>query len=99
MPESCDTWSLSKSGGCAAKLSPLFLQEITSTLRPRRNDRLRVGIETGDDAAIYQLTDDTALVLTVDFITPVFSDPILYGGSRRRTRSATYAMGGASITW
>jgi selenide,water dikinase len=98
MAGTCDLWSLSKSGGCAAKLSPLLLQQITSSLRPRRDDRLRVGIETGDDAAIYQLTDDTALVLTVDFITPVFSDPYLYGQvAAANALSDVYAMGGRPV--
>jgi selenide,water dikinase len=98
MDRTCDIWSLSKSGGCAAKLSPLLLQQITSSLRPRRNDRLRVGIETGDDAAIYQLTDDTALVLTVDFITPVFPDPYLYGQvAAANALSDVYAMGGRPV--
>jgi selenide, water dikinase len=98
MTDSCDLWSLSKSGGCAAKLGPQLLQEITSFLRPQRNDRLKVGIDTSDDAAIYQLTDDTALVLTVDFITPVFSDPFLFGQvAAANAISDVYAMGGKPI--
>jgi selenide, water dikinase len=98
MAESCDIWSLSKSGGCAAKLSPVFLHEITGQLKPKRNDRLRVGIETNDDAAIYRLSDDTALVLTIDFITPVFSDPYLFGQvAAANAISDVYAMGGKPI--
>jgi selenide,water dikinase len=94
----CDIWSLSKSGGCAAKLSPIVLQEITSSLRPKRNDNLLVGMETSDDAAIYRMTDDTALVLTVDFITPVCSDPYLYGQvAAANSISDVYAMGGKPI--
>jgi selenide, water dikinase len=98
MSQTCDLWSLSKSGGCAAKLSPALLQEITSSLRPRRNDRLLVGMETSDDAAVYRLTDETAMVLTVDFITPVFSDPFLYGQvAAANALSDVYAMGGTPI--
>src|SRR5262245_53775890 len=98
MSETCDIWSLSKSGGCAAKLSPVLLQQITSSLRPKRNDRLLVGLETSDDAAIYRLTDDTALVLTVDFITPVFTDPFLFGQvAAANAISDVYAMGGRPI--
>jgi selenide,water dikinase len=98
MSETCDIWSLSKIGGCAAKLSPLLLRELTSSLRPRRHDRLRMGLETGDDAAVYELTDDTALVLTVDFITPVSSDPALFGQiAAANAISDVYAMGGRPI--
>jgi selenide,water dikinase len=98
MSQTCDIWSLSKSGGCAAKLSPLALREITSFIKPRRNASLLVGIETSDDAAIYQLTEDTALVLTIDFITPVCSDPFLYGQvAAANSISDVYAMGGRPI--
>ncbi|MBI3856465.1 MAG: selenide, water dikinase SelD, partial [Planctomycetes bacterium] len=98
MSETCDIWSLSKSGGCAAKLSPLLLQEITSGLLPKRNDRLLVGMETPDDAAVYRLSPDTALVLTIDFITPVISDPYLYGQvAAANAISDVYAMGGTPI--
>jgi selenide,water dikinase len=98
MAEACDIWSLSKSGGCAAKLSPLALREITSFIKPKRNANLLVGIETSDDAAIYQLSDDTALVLTVDFVTPVYSDPFLYGQvAAANSISDVYAMGGRPI--
>jgi selenide,water dikinase len=98
MSQTCDIWSLSKSGGCAAKLSPLALREITSFIKPQRNSGLLVGIETSDDAAIYQLTGDTALVLTIDFITPVCSDPFLYGQvAAANSISDVYAMGGRPI--
>jgi selenide,water dikinase len=98
MAESCDLWSLSKSGGCAAKLSPVLLRQLTASLRPQRHGQLLVGLETGDDAAVYQLTPDTALVLTVDFITPVFTDPYLYGQvAAANALSDVYAMGGRPI--
>ena len=98
MAESCDLWSLSKSGGCAAKLSPLLLRDLTASLRPRRHARLLVGLETGDDAAVYRLSDETALVLTVDFITPVSTDPVLYGQvAAANALSDVYAMGGRPI--
>jgi selenide, water dikinase len=94
----CDVWSLSKSGGCAAKLNPVLLREITSTLRPRRNANLLVGLETSDDAAVYRLNGESALVLTVDFITPVFGDPYLYGQvAAANALSDVYAMGGTPI--
>jgi selenide,water dikinase len=98
MTETCDIWSLAKSGGCAAKLSPIVLREITALIHPKRNANLLVGIETSDDAAIYQLTDDLALVLTVDFVTPIYSDPYLYGQvAAANSISDVYAMGGRPI--
>jgi selenide,water dikinase len=94
----CDIWSLSKSGGCAAKLAPGVLAEITAPLRPKRNNDLLVGIETNDDAAIYRLSDDLAMVLTIDFITPVFNDPYLYGQvAAANAISDVYAMGGKPV--
>ena len=93
-----DLWTLSASGGCAAKLGPRLLHEITSTLRPQRNADLLVGMETSDDAAVYRLGDDTALVLTVDFITPVCGDPYRYGQiAAANSISDVYAMGGKPI--
>jgi selenide,water dikinase len=57
-----------------------------------------MGLETGDDAAVYELTDDTALVLTVDFITPVCSDPFLFGQiAAANAISDVYATGGRPI--
>lgn len=94
----CDLWSLSKSGGCAAKLAPGALAEITAPLRPRRTHDLLVGVETGDDAAVYRVTDDLAMVLTLDFITPVSNDPFLYGQvAAANAISDVYAMGGKPV--
>lgn len=98
MEPTCDLWSLSKSGGCAAKLSAAALHALTEQLHPRRDPRLLVGIETSDDAAIYALTDDLGLVLTADFITPVFTDPFLFGQvAAANALSDVYAMGGRPV--
>jgi selenide,water dikinase len=60
---------------------------------------LLVGFETGDDAGVYRLTDDVALVQTVDFITPVVDDPFLYGQvAAANSLSDVYAMGGRPLT-
>src|ERR1700709_1744425 len=62
---------------------------------PARDPRLLVGTETSDDAAVYQLTDDLALVVTTDFITPVCDDPFLFGQvAAANALSDVYAMGG-----
>jgi len=63
------------------------------------NDRLLVGTETSDDAGVYRLNDDTALVLTADFITPPVDDPFLFGQvAAANALSDVYAMGGVPIT-
>lgn len=67
---------------------------------PKNNDpNLLVGFETSDDAAVYRLTDDTALVMTADFITPPVNDPYLYGQiAAANAISDIYAMGGTPLT-
>ena len=63
---------------------------------PTRDPRLLVGTETSDDAAVYQLTAELAMVVTTDFITPVCDDPYLYGQvAAANALSDVYAMGGS----
>lgn len=65
----------------------------------KRNDNLLVGIETNDDAAVYKINDETAIVVTADFITPFIDDPYLYGAvAAANSISDVYAMGGTPIT-
>jgi selenide, water dikinase len=60
--------------------------------------RLLVGLETGDDAAVYALSEDTAVIATTDFITPVCDDPFLYGQvAAANALSDVYAMGGRPL--
>ena len=62
---------------------------------PERDPRLLVGTETSDDAAVYQLTEELAIVVTTDFVTPVCDDPFLYGQvAAANALSDVYAMGG-----
>ena len=62
---------------------------------PVRDPRLLVGTETADDAAVYQLTDELAIVATTDFFTPVCDDPFLFGQiAAANALSDVYAMGG-----
>lgn len=75
------------------------LQGLFSKLQLRRDPNLLVGIETNDDAAVYRLSDDTALVVTADFITPLIDDPFLYGQiAAANSISDVYAMGGRPVT-
>ena len=82
-----------------AKWDPGDLKAILSGLLPipdtlQPNQRLLVGFETNDDAAVYRLTDDMAAVLTVDFITPVVDDPYTFGRiAAANALSDIYAMG------
>jgi selenide,water dikinase len=85
--------------GCAGKLSPGELATVLRAL-PRSSDpRLLVGTETADDAGVYQLTDELALVQTIDFFPPVVDDPFVYGQiAAANALSDVYAMGGKPIT-
>ena len=65
----------------------------------KRDPNLLVGFETGDDAGVYRLSDDIALVQTVDYITPVVDDPYLFGQvAAANSISDIYAMGGKPLT-
>ncbi len=88
-------------GGCAAKVAPAELQAIMLQARqgaPPSPAQLLVGTETGDDAAVFRLQDDRALVLTTDFVTPVCDDPYLYGQvAAANALSDVFAMGGRPL--
>jgi selenide, water dikinase len=88
-----------KAAGCAAKLSPSVLDAILKRLPVRHDPNLIVGFETSDDAAVYRLTDDLAIVQTVDFFTPIVDDPFLFGQvAAANSLSDVYAMGGRPIS-
>jgi selenide,water dikinase len=88
-----------KAAGCAAKLSPSILDSVLKRL-PRQGDpNVLVGFETSDDAAVYLLTDELALVQTIDFFTPIVDDPCLFGQvAAANSLSDVYAMGGRPIS-
>ncbi len=85
--------------GCAGKLAPDVIGRMLAYLpRPRDADVL-VGTETHDDAGVYRLTDDIALVQTIDFFPPVVDDPYIYGQiAAANALSDVYAMGGEPKT-
>jgi selenide,water dikinase len=91
--------SLSHGGGCGCKIAPGVLSEIlrgTSSLP--LPPELLVGIETSDDAAVYQLNDEQALVATTDFFMPIVDDPYDFGRiAATNAISDVYAMGGKPI--
>jgi selenide,water dikinase len=91
--------ALSHGAGCACKISPAVLHPLLREL-PRSDDpALIVGAETADDAAVYRLADDLAIVSTVDFFTPIVDDPYDFGRiAAANALSDVYAMGGRPIT-
>jgi len=75
------------------------LEEILADLPRRRHPDLLVGMETSDDAGVYRLTPEIALILTVDFFTPIVNDPYLFGQiAAANALSDVYAMGGKPLT-
>ena len=91
--------SFSHGGGCGCKIAPGVLSEIlkNSTGFPVPKELL-VGIETADDAAVYKLNDEQALIATTDFFMPIVDDPFDFGRiAATNAISDVYAMGGTPI--
>jgi len=89
----------SHGGGCGCKIAPAVLSEILAATPIRGLPKdLLVGTETADDAAVYRLSDDQALVATTDFFTPIVDDPFDFGRiAATNAISDIYAMGGTPI--
>jgi len=88
-----------KAGGCASKLSPKILDRVLASIPRVANENVLVGFDTADDAGVYRLTAELALVQTVDFFTPVVDDPFTYGAiAATNALSDVYAMGGRPIS-
>jgi selenide,water dikinase len=91
--------SLSHGGGCGCKIAPGVLADILKgTARLPVPPELLVGIETADDAAVYKLNDEQALIATTDFFMPIVDDPYDFGRiAATNAISDVYAMGGKPI--
>ncbi len=90
--------SFAHGGGCGCKIAPGVLSEILHGVRGIVPPQLLVGIETADDAAVYRLNDEQAIVATTDFFTPVVDDPYDFGRiAATNAISDVYAMGGTPI--
>ena len=91
--------SLSHGGGCGCKIAPGVLSDILKgTNALPVPPELLVGIETADDAAVYQLNDEQALIATTDFFMPIVDDPFDFGRiAATNAISDVYAMGGTPI--
>jgi selenide,water dikinase len=91
--------SLSHGGGCGCKIAPGVLSDILKgTAAMHMPPQLLVGIETADDAAVYQINDEQALIATTDFFMPIVDDPYDFGRiAATNAISDVYAMGGTPI--
>lgn len=95
---SFDLLSTSAYGGCSAKLSPSALSDLLAAIPLIKDARILVDIETHDDAGVYKLNDDTALIVTTDFFPPVCSDAYTFGQiAATNALSDVYAMGGTPL--
>jgi selenide,water dikinase len=90
---------LAKRAGCAAKHPPGYLFPLLRGLPPLADPNVLIGSNTADDAAVYRINDELALVLTTDFFTPVVDDPYDFGAvAAANAMSDVYAMGGRPLT-
>jgi selenide,water dikinase len=91
-------FGLTAGGGCAAKYSAARLEELVRGLVPAEAEDLLVGLDPADDAAVYRLDDDRALVFTVDFFPPLVDDPGDYGAiAATNALNDVFAMGGSPL--
>src|SRR5438034_6468321 len=96
--ETASLTSLTVGGGCAAKYSAARLEELLKGFVPAEADDLLVGLDPADDAAVYRLDDERALVFTVDFFPPVVDDPRDFGGiAAANALNDVFAMGGTPL--
>ncbi len=87
--------TLATRAGCAAKMSPAALAQMLVPLSLQADDRLIVGLQTSDDAAVYRISAELAVVQTIDFFTPIVDDPYSFGAiAAANSMSDIYAMGG-----
>ena len=90
--------SLAKAGGCAAKYSAARLETLLAGLVPAEAEDLLVGLDPADDAAVYRLDDERALVFTVDFFPPLVDDPRTFGAiAATNALNDVFAMGGVPL--
>jgi selenide,water dikinase len=86
------------SGGCAAKYPAARLQELLAGFVPAEAEDLLVGLSPADDAAVYRLDDETALVFTLDFFPPLVDDPREFGTiAATNALNDVFAMGGRPL--
>jgi selenide, water dikinase len=90
---------IAQRAGCAAKQPPGYLLPLLQGLPPIVDPAVLIGSATADDAAVYRLDDERALVLTTDFFTPIVDDPYQFGAiAAANALSDVYAMGARPLT-
>lgn len=88
-----------KNGGCSAKLGAKKLSHILSMIEPYHDERLLAGFDHNEDAAVYQINDETAIVSTLDFFPPMVDDPYIFGQiAACNALSDVYAMNATPVT-
>src|SRR5699024_5157714 len=92
--------NLSHKGDCGCKIGPADMEDVLRRLPFKdRNLNVLVGLGSSDDAVVYKLTDELAIVQTLDFFTPIVDDPYDFGQiAAANAISDVYAMGGTPIT-
>lgn len=91
--------SMCSTGGCSAKIEAGKLKSVIQELPVIQDEKLLVGFDYADDAGIYQLTDEIAMIQTLDFFPPIVDDPYLFGQiAAANALSDVYAMGGTVKT-
>jgi len=89
---------LATAGGCAAKYSASRLEELLRGFVPAEAENLLVGLDPADDAAVYKLDDERALVFTIDFFPPIVDDPEDFGAiAATNALNDVFAMGGVPL--
>src|SRR4051812_2187162 len=89
---------LATAGGCAAKYSAVRLEELLRGFVPAEAENLLVGLDPADDAAVYRLDDERALVFTIDFFPPIVDDPDDFGAiAATNALNDVFAMGGVPL--
>ena len=84
--------------GCACKIQPQQLESILASLPYREDSRVLVGTETSDDATVFKITDEFAIVQSLDFFTPIVDDPYDFGAiAAANALSDIYAMGATPL--
>jgi selenide,water dikinase len=94
-PNNIQLTKLASCAGCGAKVGAGVLAKLLTDLPVHRDERLLVGYDKSDDASVYKISDELALVQTVDFFPPIADDPYLFGQiAAANALSDVYAMGG-----
>jgi selenide,water dikinase len=98
MQEEIKLTQFSKGGGCGCKIAPSVLQQMLATQTAPSFANLLVGFESSDDAAVYQINEETAIISTTDFFVPIVDDPFQFGRiAAANAISDVYAMGGKPL--